>query len=1500
MSIKTIQLFIVICLSLNLSLSFARGRNDHQSNSHHKTSSHNNHNKNKHHKYEHDRHHKYDKHHHQHKKHHHKDRCDHNEFKSWDSLKNSSIVDYSEDDLSIVVETDCEIKFHKDFVFSTDKDLSVFAKELEIKKDSSLIAKRLLIVTDKEFKLDKKSDLCAEVVILESQKKEIKGDICASAVLLGSSFNQPSAQAMLEVSVNGENAPVEAVFDWSKSFGLFESAAIDFGDGTSQNLEDKSILKVYEVAGDYSAKLTLHTSNGEILSNNVEVIVNEANPIIDFGVYYIIRQAGTPMRVSVGPNYTQLVQAPEEIKEFRFNFGDGTTLTVPYSESPTGVVTHVYAEQGTYQVTVEAETVSGYVKTATRQIDFINDTNPVPLYSLSGFNGQAPLTVTFNGEAYDDSGEQITYNWFFADTGEQFFGTQYQQVTHTFTQEGIHYVYYEVRDEKRGRRITYIPIFVGDYPSYYKLPPVAIAESTARFGEGPLTVEFSASRSFDPNEVNTGLRYSWNFGDYQSGELNFATTANAVHTFNKPGSYFVNLEVISDVGLTHSEFLLVSVDGPEVNDIDFEVTPTGNLYEFAFNAQGYFEETDYIQESPRWSFGDGTYQVNEPYVTHKYQSAGTYDVKLKLRRPDGDYDSYTRRLVVGASESAAVAQIEKQSDWFNLNQPVQMQAVFSEGAASSKTIYRWSMGDGTIIKGQGDSFKSIVHSYNQEGDKNIRLTITDDNGLTSTSNSYIQQNRYTPEINGLPIYFAENPAPVTVAFQPYETSQDLDGNFSYYVYEFGDGSANVQTTNGYQEHRYEQAGTYTVAVSVFDTLGLSSRFERELVIKENQPPIISDFNYYYGGEVAPASIFVEAWPYISDQDGNVVAFEYVWGDGSSEVTDQSARDHLYVNGGNFELKVRVQDNSGNWSEYVSKNITININQAPILAYVPVYGQPDQPAPTSVAFAPYEGATDDQGIARYTYDFMDGSPLLDTTDGYVEHIFESAGTFNVVITAYDFYGLSDSLTVPLTIKANQPPVIADILIGGADQIKPEKLTFDVRSVATDSDGFIVNYEFSLNGFSTTQGQGGGYWEVPFFGGGEFQVQVTVTDNYGASASRSKSFFVDDNYAPVAVIDFDKDVITVGESIELRAGNSSDQDGTIVKYSWTLPDIGIVESETTVFSSATAGSYVIKLEVEDDKGKKATTQRSIRVNSPPEIIAECFLDELTGNTILCSAEGSSDEDGIATFKWSIADESTLGITATLSSPYFGRVSIDLEVTDTLSAVSYETIYVDIPNPGEPVASFEYGVDLGLVTTFDASASTHEGREVALYQWKIGDDEIVESIDPTLVKNILETGNIHVVLTVVDSIGRSNSIEKDVYIYNVTVPDPGAVGKETLAGIDSDSNGIRDDVQRSIASLAAGDIQIEQQLKKTAIKYQEIASGNLERSRSIELTRQGLDDFKCLISIAGNSDSSLEKLSKLKAATYNTKERFLNSLIAYEDASGEIFNVDFEVENYAQYCN
>lgn len=87
---------------------------------------------------------------------------------------------------------------------------------------------------------------------------------------------------------------------------------------------------------------------------------------------------------------------------------------------------------------------------------------------------------------------------------------------------------------------------------------VAKATQSALFGVSPLTVQFDASTSTDPE--GSPLTYSWNFGDGSP----LSSSVNPVHTFTTPNAnstlYSVVLTVMDDSAATKSITLLVSVN----------------------------------------------------------------------------------------------------------------------------------------------------------------------------------------------------------------------------------------------------------------------------------------------------------------------------------------------------------------------------------------------------------------------------------------------------------------------------------------------------------------------------------------------------------------------------------------------------------------------------------------------------------------------------------------------------------------------------------------------------------------------------------------------------------------------------------------------------------------------------------------------------------------------------------------------------------------------------
>ncbi|MEJ2709400.1 MAG: PKD domain-containing protein, partial [Anaerolineales bacterium] len=89
-------------------------------------------------------------------------------------------------------------------------------------------------------------------------------------------------------------------------------------------------------------------------------------------------------------------------------------------------------------------------------------------------------------------------------------------------------------------------------------PPSAVASATPDHGSAPLTVQFSADGSSDPD--GSLVAYAWDFGDGSN-----STEANPSHTYTSIGTYQATLTVTDDDGASHSALLSIEVvDGTTI------------------------------------------------------------------------------------------------------------------------------------------------------------------------------------------------------------------------------------------------------------------------------------------------------------------------------------------------------------------------------------------------------------------------------------------------------------------------------------------------------------------------------------------------------------------------------------------------------------------------------------------------------------------------------------------------------------------------------------------------------------------------------------------------------------------------------------------------------------------------------------------------------------------------------------------------------------------------
>lgn len=184
--------------------------------------------------------------------------------------------------------------------------------------------------------------------------------------------------------------------------------------------------------------------------------------------------------------------------------------------------------------------------------------------------------------------------------------------------------------------------------------------------------------------------------------------------------------------------------------------------------------------------------------------------------------------------------------------------------------------------------------------------------------------------------------------------------------------------------------------------------------------------------------------------------------------------------------------------------------------------------------------------------------------------------------------------------NQSPV-ADYSISplSAGQA-PFTITLDATP-SFDPDGTITNYEWLVNG----QILSGKNVTTTLETAGTYTTKLTVTDNQGATATKSLSVIVNhpivENQLPIANYIITPNTGQAPLTVTLDAGISSDPDGSIADYQWSVNG-QTLSGKTVSVTLDKAGNYPITLIVTDDKGLSATKANSITVIQPTQSNSE----------------------------------------------------------------------------------------------------------------------------------------------------------------------------------------------------------------------------------------------------------------------------------------------------------
>jgi hypothetical protein len=210
-------------------------------------------------------------------------------------------------------------------------------------------------------------------------------------------------------------------------------------------------------------------------------------------------------------------------------------------------------------------------------------------------------------------------------------------------------------------------------------------------------------------------------------------------------------------------------------------------------------------------------------------------------------------------------------------------------------------------------------------------------------------------------------------------------------------------------------------------------------------------------------------------------------------------------------------------------------------------------------------------------------------------------------------------------SNTPPTAnagADQVVNDADRSGGEAVVLN-GTASFDPDGSIAAYAWKEGSNTLASGA----TPTVALGTGTHTITLTVTDNEGATASDAMSVKV--NVLPTADAGPDQVVADAdrsgAEAVALNGSGSSDGDGGIVSYLWTLggAPLGSGAAPTVVLGT---GAHTITLTVTDSDGAASSDTLIVRVESLP--LAGSFR-----------CEGEVNPDNVSTytptFSWAFSD-------------------------------------------------------------------------------------------------------------------------------------------------------------------------------------------------------------------------------------------------------------------------
>lgn len=696
----------------------------------------------------------------------------------------------------------------------------------------------------------------------------------------------------------------------------------------------------------------------------------------------------------------------DEIESWEWDFGDGTGLFPGEINE-----TYVYAQAGTYDVSLTIETNFGCVDVSDPQTVTVNK-NPTANFSWDGTCAESDIIFVATGSSSNDPENEIDFwEWNFNDGTPLKYG---DTILRNDMTEGSFDVVLTVKNANTecAASITKTIVVSEKVDFIVKIDDVEISDA-------PITkcVGADVVFAFEQTSGEAITNYQWNFND----DTPIVANANPVtHNFESDGIYSVILDVETSSGCRKSTTFDITIrENPVARFLSDAVNCTKQEIVFTneslpYNGGGGL--SSYFV-SLHWDFGDGNDTIitnmDNSEVIHIYDfPAASYNVKLNVEDNHGCIDSIIQPIRI---ESAPIA-------GFNftevcLTEPVLFTDLSSPNNGPHITEWQWDFGDPASGNHNTSVLQNPSHQFSQVGDYIIQLIVTSELGCVDTIVDTLTQNPCFEALYGVPDNICSNDS---VCFENLSTIATENGTIKNCKWNFGDGT---EEHHSFDEknvcHLYSEStgGDYIVVLTIEAEINgriFVSEYQSTITVRPSPTAILNSRNLC---QFATENIIDES---LSNSVNHPIS-SWTWSfNNNSSQTDVNNIDLIFDEYGQYDIHLSVTNEFG-----CTDTITVQyeVNQAPTSSFV-VY---DSCSVLETRFAS-ESIEGDGAISEYHWTFGDGGESI-TTENSTSHIYnrplsnEQAVGYEAALTVTDQNGCRSTDINTITIY---PSPLADFI------------------------------------------------------------------------------------------------------------------------------------------------------------------------------------------------------------------------------------------------------------------------------------------------------------------------------------------------------------------------------------------------------------------------------------------------------------------------------------------